>query len=110
MRLIDANELSLGKFVEPRTDWHRGWNDALDAATTQAPTVAGWIPVTERLPESGEFIVVANWDKNHTPRVVKANVLMVQEFWGIATGFYAHGQQVTHWMPLPEPPKEVHHG
>ena len=38
-RLIDANELPLGKFVEPRTEWHQGWNDALDAAMLQAPTV-----------------------------------------------------------------------
>lgn len=39
MRLIDADELPLGKFVEPRTEWHKGWNDALDAATLQAPTM-----------------------------------------------------------------------
>ena len=39
MRLIDADALCLGKFVEPRTEWHQGWNDALDAATTQAPTI-----------------------------------------------------------------------
>jgi hypothetical protein len=46
MRLIDADALHLGKFVEPRTEWHQGWNDALDAATTQAPTIDA-IPVTE---------------------------------------------------------------
>lgn len=39
MRMIDADELYLGKFVEPRTEWHMGWNDALDAAATQAPTI-----------------------------------------------------------------------
>ena len=39
MRLIDADELCLGKFPEIRTDYHTGWNDALDAAATQAPTV-----------------------------------------------------------------------
>lgn len=39
MRLIDADALYLGKFVEPRTEWHQGWNDALDAATTQAQTI-----------------------------------------------------------------------
>ena len=39
MRLIDADALKLGKFIETRTDWHKGWNDALDAATTQAPTI-----------------------------------------------------------------------
>lgn len=39
MRNIDADELRLGKFVDPRTEWHKGWNDALDAASTQAPTI-----------------------------------------------------------------------
>lgn len=39
MRLIDADALELGKFIDARTDWHKGWNDALDAATTQAPTI-----------------------------------------------------------------------
>lgn len=39
-RLIDANELCLGKFPHAgRSDYKNGWNDALDAATTQAPTV-----------------------------------------------------------------------
>ena len=54
MRLIDADALYLGKFVEPRTEWHQGWNDSLDAATTQAPTidavpvVHGWWDATGR--------------------------------------------------------------
>lgn len=44
MRPIDADALYLGKFVEPPTEWHQGWNDALDAATTQAPTIEA-VPV-----------------------------------------------------------------
>lgn len=57
-----------------------------------------WIPVTERLPE-----------KN-------MRVLMCSKQGGIAEGVYAGawiqyrwdavGMDVTHWMPLPEPPKE----
>ena len=39
MRPIDADALYLEKFVKPRTEWHQGWNDALDAATTQALTI-----------------------------------------------------------------------
>ena len=39
MRIINADELRLGKFVEPRTEWHKGWNDALDAVSTQTPTI-----------------------------------------------------------------------
>lgn len=51
-RIIDANQLYLHKFVEPRTEWHQGWNDALDAVALQEPTVdvapvvhAHWMPV-----------------------------------------------------------------
>lgn len=29
---INANDIPLWKFPEPRTEWHLGWNDALDAA------------------------------------------------------------------------------
>ena len=57
MRLIDADELYLGKFVEPRTEWNQGWNDALDAATTQAPAVDA-VPVVH-----GRWIT--NWCDNN---------------------------------------------
>ena len=39
MRIIDADELRFGKFIEPRTEWHKGWNDALDAASTHRNTI-----------------------------------------------------------------------
>ena len=55
MRLIDADSLPLGAFVEPRTEWHEGWNDALYAAKDAAPTVDAvevvhgrWISVEAR--------------------------------------------------------------
>ena len=38
MRLVDADELRLGKFPEPTMGYQLGWNDALDAAATQAHT------------------------------------------------------------------------
>ena len=69
-------------------------------------TVQEWISVKDRLPDSSvKYIVVAD-SKYHTGmRVVSAKSLMVEEFWGMPMGHFAHGQQVTHWMPLPEPPK-----
>ena len=84
---------------------HNGNGVRADHLIANGVTVQKWIPVSERVPEDGKFIIVANFDKNHTPRVVKRKALVVEEFWGIATGYYAHGQQVTHWMPLPEPPE-----
>lgn len=60
-----------------------------------------WIPVTERLPEhSGDYLVYSiggNWKQLSTIEIA---------FWNdknfIVQSFFA----VTHWMPLPEPPKE----
>jgi hypothetical protein len=39
MRLIDADALWMGKFPPCGKPYQEGWNDALDAATTQAPTI-----------------------------------------------------------------------
>ena len=73
-------------------------------------TIQKWIPVTERLPElipcnagtayseavivwtDGRKAMVAVWDG--------IDFLCASEYWE------AEGEEVTHWMPLPEPPKE----
>ncbi len=62
--------------------------------------VGKWIPVSVRLPKNGEIVLgntrygmeVLQWDRI-------ANVWL-----GLSD---AHAKQyVTHWMPMPEPPKE----
>lgn len=54
-----------------------------------------WIPVTERLPEvDGKYIVCTAKNSVYCTRWRK-------DYFG--TDFHTH---VTHWMPLPEPPKE----
>lgn len=58
----------------------------------------GWIPVTERLPEHG-------WYLAYGP-TIKMEVLhfhSVEEVWS-SERYY--NIEVTHWMPLPEPPEE----
>ena len=56
-----------------------------------------WIPVTERLPEQGQEVIV------YDGGVLKPKVFCYL-FWNPNYDIWA---RVTHWMPLPEPPKEV---
>lgn len=65
----------------------------------------GWIPVSERLPETpGEYMVAYHpcyWDCVHDEIKVGLDSFRGKTSW--AKKKY---QRVTHWMPLPEPPKE----
>ena len=61
-----------------------------------------WIPVTERLPEEpGMYIVTAN--DGHAQRVSFVLWQNRNRMWNLigARSYW----RVTHWMPLPEPPK-----
>lgn len=64
---------------------------------------AKWIPVTERLPEQTSRCLVARWDYVTDKPFI--DILWFEKgiWWNrLHVGNYA----VTHWMPLPEPPKE----
>ena len=109
MRLVDADELR--KKAVPHTRGERAYcadirkwavlvGDIDDAPTIEQPT---WIPVSERLPElhtkvlccgtkGGRFIAeLSEWGKGSL-------------YWTKRDGKGC--PKVTHWMPLPEPPKE----
>lgn len=78
-----------------------------------------WIPVTERLPEVVDsYLVVVkckyDWEKEYDIDVDVATYnpyekAYIDDCWNTYND-WNEGQQyihVTHWMPLPEPPKEV---
>lgn len=58
-----------------------------------------WIPVTERLPEPFEIVIIFDRKHNH---VIDGYMTRHKEWIGVRMN-----HEVTHWMPLPEPPKEV---
>ena len=58
-----------------------------------------WIPVTERLPRCGERVLVTDGT------AVFEVHLSISHKW-VRGGFGWMDGEVTHWMPLPEPPKE----
>lgn len=55
-----------------------------------------WIPVGERLPKS--YLTVLSLSRN---KDIKLDFVQPKNIW------YLGRNNVTHWMPLPEPPKEV---
>ena len=60
-----------------------------------------WIPVTERLPDAGKRVLC----------YCRANIYEVMKMrtggdWVYDTNHVYMHSFVTHWMPLPEPPKE----
>lgn len=62
--------------------------------------MAEWIDVNERLPGRGVRVLVylkekvGRYTRIDTDRVIAKNV-----------GWVRWGEDVTHWMPLPEPPR-----
>ena len=63
-----------------------------------------WIPVTERLPKEGEFVLVYGdlYPNKHDGGVIAVSKRMDWNYW---QGF-GRERDITHWMPLPPPPKE----
>lgn len=79
----------------PTADYCRGWNDAVDA-------MPKWISVEERLPEeSGSYLVCTRRSYAFTAHFYLNTNEWKSHFAGSA------GKHITHWMPLPEPLKEV---
>lgn len=79
-----------------------------------------WISVDDRIPESADDLVIVYWgesDENGSDICVGAiDTVHIQDFFDdITCGVDESGNQmytkwyigkgVTHWMPLPEPPK-----
>ena len=83
---------------------------AIKCYVDQMPAVdmPQWIPVTERLPDKyGTFLVAI--DEVHGENRISVDAADFDPFekkWS-TFGYFCAGYKVTHWMPLPEPPKEV---
>ncbi len=101
-----------------------GHEEIADHLISNGVTVQQWISVEERLPEEHDSMFAKWYDtpmwKPGMFRTTSGDVLVCVEFgegsrvvstartnageWNISSIFSG---KVTHWMPLPEPPKEV---
>ena len=111
MRLIDADALIIAFCENP--SYSASMFSKIKARINAAPTIEAkpqWIPVTDKLPEDGEMVAAI---VNGNPR---KNIKLIGAY-QMATYYHGEGwvvelfpewteADVTHWMPLPEPPED----
>lgn len=104
IRPIDANALK-ASFEE---DGHL--SGYIEEYIDSAPTIdlaPKWISVKDRLPpDQGKKVLVVNGHE-----YISVLALWKKEYgnkwtWIDERGHFKHTNDITHWMPLPEPPKE----
>lgn len=105
--------------MDGHSDWGFGRENVRDVirsvpAADVAPVV--WIPVTDRLPEAGtrsngwgDVTVIATNGKFVQPLIYERAIVRGKVVWRWKWPWdrIYDGNPVTHWMPLPEPPKGV---
>ncbi|END1069296.1 DUF551 domain-containing protein [Escherichia coli] len=80
-------------------------------------TPDGWISCSDRMPEMGErqcYALAADFKNNYPPNIPNTQVGVYGDWfndgnptWDDGDGKDLYLKEVTHWMPLPEPPQEV---
>ena len=97
-RMIDADALK--KELAPQNDWSWGNGTYVRDMIDAMPTVGGWISVKDRLPEeNGVYLVFV-------ARGYVEFYTLLDKTWFSSTFNICDDGFVTHWKPLPEPPKE----
>ncbi|MBF5231176.1 DUF550 domain-containing protein [Escherichia coli] len=80
-------------------------------------TPDGWISCSERMPKMGErqcYVLAADFKNTYTPNIPNTQVGVYGDWfndgnptWDDGDGEDLYLKEVTHWMPLPEPPQEM---
>ena len=95
-------------------EWY-GNDDIADKLISNGVTVQEWIPVTDRLPdETGKYLAVKKRIAPDDFGGNRTDIVIIRFFADDGFRMLTHipdwinkkiNEEVTHWMPLPEPPK-----
>lgn len=107
---IDTEECLFCSFFRVGCDKRTFAKLMMEAVRQLEAQVPYWISVEEQTPETGDLVLVI---ANGKPRenIELRNAILIASYWAeegwIADGFDGWDSlKVSHWMPLPEPPKE----
>ena len=68
---------------------------------THGVTVQEWISVDERLPEDNDRVIAF---RPNEPEI-SAYKYCIMWGWSVKVSLKQHSRGITHWMPIPQPPK-----
>lgn len=97
--LCEANSKSVDSELFKDSSYAQQLEIEADHLIANGVTVQRWVPVTERLPkaeDANRFGEIMVWLRSTETQALWK--------WRLAVD---HPEAITHWMPLPEPPKEV---
>ena len=95
---MDVRE-KLVELIESARYWGSGTSEEIaDHLIDNGVTVQEWISVKDRLPEDQEEVLVCTRSKNGIRNIDKG-------YMAIDRFIHRGCAEVTHWMPLPQPPK-----
>lgn len=81
-------------------------NEIIDHLNKKESPGPGWISVKDRLPNPGEFVLIYTAHDPDCSEFTQFEVASHNKYGWVAQGDYNPIPEVTHWMPLPEPPEE----
>lgn len=85
--------------------WQMGWLDSLE----KQPIISQWIPVSERLPNDGEIVLVSVLTYGENKGAFVDTLKMSNGKWYVFEPFCGWEEvtcDIIAWMPKPEPYKE----
>jgi len=88
-------------------DWATGWEEAANYLIDHGVTVQEWVSVDDRLPKEGEYVLCVLKGFNYGGKIQVCKFVPADKFKD--KPYFEHFRNgfpsVTHWMPMPEPPK-----
>ena len=100
LKLVDRIWYRCEEIEKRPTDGYRMLPDIMELKEEiRSCSCSRWIPVSERLPEYGGYVLA----------VFEKCLPFVAMYYSGVKKFSCEGEEAnpTHWMPLPEPPQEV---
>ena len=94
----------MDKYTATEQAYKHGYEKGYEAGYADCLADRNWISVTERLPELDELVMCYKRGKMFLGKYLGVMYSPVVGAFKSNEKYYALG--ATHWMPLPEPPKE----